>query len=214
MSKPTEKTQSPRQELLNACTHAIAIPLGIVGFSYMWYDAKDLNQNTYLGLALYTFSFLLLFTSSTLYHWVRDLKTKKKLRVLDHISIYFLIAGTYSPIMLSVLEESKGWFIFYLVWGIALAGTLLKLFFTGKFEKISLGLYLLMGWLVVIDIQNLIALASFKTLLYLSLGGFFYTLGAFFYANPKINNNHVIWHIFVLIAAIFHFLMVAEIIII
>lgn len=212
MSELSEKTQSPKQEILNALSHAIAIPLGIVGFGYLWFQSKELEELAVLGLALYTFSFLLLFSASTFYHWVKKPKTKKKLRILDHISIYFLIAGTYSPIMLIVLKDSKGWFIFSLVWGIALVGTLLKLFFTGKFEKISLALYLLMGWLVVIDIQNLIELSSYKTLLFLSFGGVFYTIGAFFYANYKIANNHVIWHIFVLIAAIFHFLMVAQLI--
>lgn len=213
MSKPVEKTQSPRQEVLNTISHAIAVPLGVAGFVYLWIHSTITEFHAQLGLTLYAVSFVLLFSASSMYHYIKNPHLKKKFRVLDHISIYYLIAGTYSPVVLIVLEESKGWFIFGLVWSVAFVGTLLKLFFTGKFEKLSLVLYLLMGWLIVIDIQNLIELASYHTLLYLSLGGLFYTIGAFFYANHKIRNNHVIWHIFVLIAAMFHFFMIAELVI-
>lgn len=212
MAKPSERTQSPREEFFNTLTHAMAIPFGVFGFIYLWNHNVENRFNAHLGILLYGFSFIVLFTASSLYHLVKKPALKKKFRILDHISIYYLIAGTYSPVMLLVLEESKGWFIFILVWSIALIGTLLKLFFTGKFEKISLGLYLVMGWLVVIDFNNLMEKASTTTLTYLGLGGLFYSIGAFFYANHKIKFNHVIWHIFVLIAAIFHFFMVANII--
>jgi hemolysin III len=212
MPKPTERTQTPREELLNSFSHAIAIPFGIFGFIYLWTNTLITSSIAYLGIALYGVSFILLFSASALYHIVKNPTLKKKFRILDHISIYYLIAGTYSPVVLIVLEESKGWLIFILVWSIAFLGTLMKLFFTGKFEKSSLALYLIMGWLVVIDLPALIENTNAQTLVYFGLGGFFYTIGAFFYANHKIRLNHVIWHIFVLIAAIFHFFMVAEII--
>ncbi|GGE29868.1 PAQR family membrane homeostasis protein TrhA [Psychroflexus planctonicus] len=212
MSKPLEKTQSPKEELYNTISHAIAIPFGIFSMIYLWMNCVENRFIAYLGILLYGISFILLFTASTLYHVVKKPSLKKKFRILDHISIFLLIAGTYSPVVLIVLEESKGWLIFILVWSVALLGTLLKLFFTGKFEKISLILYMIMGWLVVIDFNNLIEKASAETLIYLGLGGLFYTIGAYFYANNKIPFNHVIWHIFVLVAALFHFFMVAEII--
>ena len=211
MPKPLQKTQSSTEELFNSLTHAIAIPFGIYGFIYLWTNTSITSSIAYLGITLYSLSFILLFSASASYHIVKNPSLKKKLRILDHISIYYLIAGTYTPVVLIVLEESKGWLIFSLVWSIALLGTLMKLFFTGKFEKISLALYLVMGWIVIIDINNLIEKASTTILLYLGLGGLFYTIGAYFYANHKIKSNHVIWHVFVLIAAVFHFIMIVKI---
>lgn len=160
------------------------------------------------SIIIYSISLILLFTASTVYHAVRNPKVKRKLRILDHISIYYLIAGTYTPVCLTVLLPSKGWLLFYLVWGIALFGTILKLFFTGKFETFSLVLYGVMGWLIVIDLPYLLEHMSATGLLYLSLGGAFYTIGILFYAIKKIPYNHLIWHLFVLGGAISHWLMV------
>jgi hemolysin III len=137
---------------------------------------------------------------------------KKKLRILDHISIYYLIAGTYTPVCLTVLLPSKGLLLFFLVWGIALFGTVLKLFFTGKFEVFSLVLYGVMGWLIIIDVPYLVEHLSGTGLLYLSLGGAFYTLGIVFYAIKRIPYNHLIWHFFVLGGAIAHWFLVRSLI--
>lgn len=211
MPKPTERTQTPREEFYNTLSHAIAIPLGVIGYVYLWANATERDFLTLLSIVLYGTSFIVLFSASTIYHFVKKPKLKKKMRIVDHISIYYLIAGTYSPVVLLLLKESKGMFIFILVWSIALIGTVVKLFFTGRFEKLSLALYLVMGWLILIDLPALIENANFTTLVWFGLGGFFYTLGAYFYANHKIRLNHVIWHIFVLLAATSHFLMIAEI---
>ncbi len=212
MSNSLDKMQTKEEEFYNTLSHAVAIPFGIYALQYLWFNNTEEYFASYLGILLYGLSFILLFTASSLYHIIKKPSLKKKFRVLDHISIYYLIAGTYSPVVLVVLKESRAWLLFSIVWGIALAGTLLKLFFTGRFEKLSLALYLIMGWLIVFDFYNLIENASTLTLTYLSVGGFFYTVGAFFYANHKIKYNHVIWHIFVLVAAIFHFFMVADVI--
>ena len=160
------------------------------------------------SILVYSISLVLLFTASTVYHAVQNPKVKRRLRILDHISIYYLIAGTYTPVCLTVLLPSKGWLLFYLVWGIALFGTILKLFFTGRFETFSLVLYGVMGWLIVIDLPYLLEHMSATGLLYLSLGGVFYTIGILFYAIKKIPYNHLIWHFFVLGGAISHWLMV------
>lgn len=212
MSKPIESTQTPQEERWNVLTHCLGIPLGFFIFYYLWQGVTEPEFLDYLSIALYAGSFIVLFSASTLYHWVKSSALKKKFRILDHISIYYLIAGTYSPVVLLLLEGSKGELIFTIVWSIAIGGTLLKLFFIGKFEKISLLLYLLMGWLIVIDLPYLWEVASFKTLLYLGIGGLLYTIGAFFYAQHKIRFNHVIWHIFVLLAAISHCLMVIDVV--
>ena len=129
------------------------------------------------------------------------------MRIFDHISIYYLIAGTYTPVCLFVLQGSKGTLLLYAVWGIALFGTLLKLFFIGRFEVFSLVLYGLMGWLVVIDLPYLSTVMGEPELFYLGLGGFFYTVGIAFYAIKKIPYNHFIWHVFVLGGACAHWYM-------
>ena len=173
---------------------------------------EDLKSVPYFfgSIIVYCISLVLLFTASTVYHAVQNPKLKKKLRIWDHISIYYLIAGTYTPVCLTVLLPSKGWLLFYLVWGTALFGTILKLFFTGKFEVFSLVLYGVMGWIIVIDLPYLIQHMSSEGLWYLALGGFFYTFGILFYAIKKIPYNHLIWHFFVLGGAISHWLMIIK----
>lgn len=164
-----------------------------------------------LPILIYSASLLLLFAASTGYHAARNPKVKKQLRILDHISIYYLIAGTYTPICTTILKDSKGALLLVLVWAIATFGTALKLFFTGKFEIFSLVLYGVMGWLVVIDLPFLKDNLSELELCYLGLGGFFYTLGIVFYAIKKIPYNHFIWHLFVLGGAMSHWLLIRSI---
>ena len=118
---------------------------------------KDTNKTEYsqLGLLIYGLSIIVLFTASACYHFVENEKLKHKFRILDHISIYLLIAGTYTPVLLISLWHSKGLYLLSTVWIIAFLGTIMKLFFTGKFEKLSLLLYLIMGWLIVLDFNAL-----------------------------------------------------------
>ena len=198
-----------KEEKLNAISHGIGIFLGIIGFYLLLkFDTQKTEYST-ISLVVYSISIILLFLASTLYHYVSTQSVKLKLRVLDHICIYYLIAGTYTPVALITLEEGNGWLIFYTIWGIAIAGTILKLFFTGKFEVLSLILYLFMGWLIVFDLQNLLSNTSKTGLYLLMLGGFFYTTGIFFYAFKRIPYNHLIWHFMVLGGAISHWLYIA-----
>jgi len=196
------------EEKWNARSHGIGIVLALGG-SFLLLNG-DLDGTPYLrsSVTVYCLSLVLLFSASTAYHSTENPKRKRKLRILDHISIYYLIAGTYTPVCLSLLQESKGWLLFYLVWGIALLGTLLKLFYTGRFEAFSLILYGVMGWLIVIDLPYLIENLSTKGLTYLALGGAFYTIGILFYALKKIPFNHLIWHIFVLGGAASHWMLI------
>ena len=196
------------EEKLNAYSHALGIVLAGIGGLLVF--KNDLESIPFMkgSIIAYTSSLLLLFTASTIYHAVQNPKLKRRLRVLDHISIYYLIAGTYTPVCLSVLLPSKGWLLFYLVWGIALFGTVLKIFFTGRFEAFSLVLYGVMGWLIVIDLSYLLEHMSSSQLIYLAAGGAFYTIGILFYAVKKIPYNHLIWHFFVLGGAITHWQLV------
>ncbi|MBO0592264.1 hemolysin III family protein [Cellulophaga sp. E16_2] len=197
-----------KEELLNTISHGIGVVLGLVGF-FLLLD-KNSNKSDYavLAISIYSFSIVLLYTASTLYHAVVLPNLKKKLRVIDHISIYFLIAGTYSPVALITLVNGNGWTLFAVVWSIALLGTILKLFFTGRFELISLLLYLVMGWLIVFDFQNLVDATSPLGINLLMIGGGFYTIGILFYAIRKIPYNHAIWHLFVLGGSISHWLFI------
>ena len=147
-------------------------------------------------------------TVSTIYHAVKNRIWKLRTRILDHINIYYLIAGTYTPVALITLINGNGWLMFGTVWGIAAVGNILKLFFTGKFEIISWLLYLAMGWLIVFDFQNLVDNTSENGIILLMLGGAFYTIGIIFYAVRRIPYNHFIWHLFVLCGAISHWFFI------
>jgi len=203
-----EKLSYKTEEKLNTISHGLGIVLGVFGLFFLL--AKNTQKTTYatLSILIYSFCFIVLFSASTLYHSVTNFKLKQKFRIIDHISIYLLIAGTYTPVALINLEAGNGWLIFYIVWTFALIGTILKIFFTGKFEVISLLLYLAMGWLIVLDFQNLLDNTSMLGIQLLFLGGAFYTLGIIFYAWKRIPYNHFIWHLFVLGGAISHWLFI------
>jgi hemolysin III len=196
------------EELWNTWTHALGILLGVIGAILMALKSQGMDSLSRISVWIYSISVIVLFTASTVYHAVADPRIKRKLRILDHISIYFLIAGTYSPVALITLREGSGWWLFGAVWGMALFGTVLKLFFTGRFEIFSLFLYLLMGWLIVIDLRNLLDQLTPTGKGLLMAGGAFYTVGILFYAIRKIPFNHMIWHFFVLAGALCHWLFI------
>ena len=199
--------QSKKEELLNAWSHGLGAVLGVVGLILLIINV-DTNKPWYLfSVIVYGFSIIILFTASSAYHAITNYDLKQKFRIVDHISIYLLIAGTYTPVLLIALPNSLGWPLFYAVWGIAFFGVILKLFFTGRFEIFSTLLYLVMGWLVVFDFTTLSELVDPNGILWLLSGGLFYTVGIVFYAIHKIPYNHVIWHFFVLGGAICHFMM-------
>jgi len=204
----TKKLSYRAEEELNAISHGLGIVFGLFGLFFLL--AQNTQKTTYatLSILIYSLCFIVLFAASTLYHSVSNFKLKQKFRVIDHISIYLLIAGTYTPVALINLESSNGWLIFYVVWAFAGVGAILKIFFTGKFEIISLLLYLAMGWLIVLDFQNLLDNTSTLGAQLLFLGGAFYTLGIIFYAWKRLPYNHFIWHLFVLGGAISHWLFI------
>tara|TARA_R100000935_G_scaffold1439_1_gene4448 strand:+ start:476 stop:1264 length:789 start_codon:yes stop_codon:yes gene_type:complete len=208
IAEMTMRTQTESEEKLNTITHGIGFLLSLIGFALLFvFKAYDTFQGL-LGVILYGISLSALYLASTLYHAAKSEKRKLLYRKLDHISIYLLIAGTYSPVVLIALEGSLGWTLFWLVWGIALVGTILKIFFTGRFEILSLLLYVLMGWLIVFDFEALKTSVSSEGLWLLMGGGMAYTGGIIFYVIDKIPYNHVIWHVFVLLGSILHYLFI------
>lgn len=202
------RLQTRREEQLNAATHGLGALLGVAGFILLL--IFNTNKTTYslFSVIVYGLSIIILFSASTLYHSVKSETKKHYFRIIDHISIYLLIAGTYTPVLLITLEQSKGWTLFWVVWGIALFGVILKLFFTGKFEIFSTSLYLFMGWLIAFDFGALLNLMPANGVIFLIVGGLAYTVGIVFYAIQRIPFNHVIWHLFVLAGAIFHYFMI------
>jgi hemolysin III len=199
--------QSRLEELLNTISHAIGALLGIAGLVILLVQRDEAPWSLF-SVLVYGISIIILFTASTLYHAARTEARKHYFRIVDHLSIYLLIAGTYTPVLLLLLPESKGWELFWVVWGIAAFGVVLKLFFTGRFEVFSTLLYLVMGWLIVFDFNALVSTMESGGLMLLMAGGIAYTVGIVFYAIRKIPFNHVIWHVFVLAGAICHYLMI------
>ena len=202
------RIQSPFEERLNAWSHGIGAALGIAGLVLLIVFLRDETPYGLFSVIVYGVSIIVLFLASTFYHAVKGDKRKHYFRIVDHISIYLLIAGTYTPVLLIMLPDSLGWLLFWVVWGIAAFGVILKLFFTGKFETFSTVLYLVMGWLIVFDFSTLADRLDTNGLYLLFAGGLLYTVGIVFYAIEKIPYNHVIWHLFVLGGAICHFFMV------
>src|SRR6056297_89504 len=203
-----EYSKLPKEEKYNVISHALGALLGIVGLVFLLVANTQNSGIAVFGILLYSFSLIALFVASTIYHAVSRSPLKERLRKVDHISIYFLIAGTYSPVALILLATTSGCLLFSTVWSIAAIGTILKLFFTGRFEYVSLGLYALMGWLIIFDMENLKAVTSDAGLQLLFIGGIFYTVGIVFYVVKKIPYNHFIWHLFVLAGAFCHWLFI------
>jgi len=196
------------EEKLNAWSHGIGVGLGIAGLVLMLLGVDQSNPFGLFSVIVYGISIILLFLASTCYHAMSTSKHKHFFRVADHISIYLLIAGTYTPLLLISIPNGLGWILFWVVWGIAIFGLVLKLFFTGKFERFSTFLYLAMGWLAIIPYDELNKALDAKALTLLFGGGVAYTVGVLFYAIERIPYNHFIWHLFVLGGASCHFFMV------
>ena len=202
------RLQTKVEEQLNTYTHGIGAVLSIIGLIILIINYNPEQKWSLFSVLVYGISMIILFTSSMLYHAVLDLKRKHVFRIFDHISIYLLIAGTYTPVVLLLLSDSLGWQLFWIVWSIALLGIVLKLFFTGRFSAFSILLYVFMGWVIILDLDYLINTMPSRGLWLMSAGGLFYTVGIIFYAIHRIPFNHVIWHVFVLAGAICHFFMI------
>lgn len=199
------RLQSSREEWFNTVTHAIGAILGLIALPFLVLASKENSILAIISFLIFGVSVILMFTASSVYHAIKDEDKKKLWRKIDHVSIFVLIAGTYTPITLLLLQSGSGWLIFGIVWSIAIFGAVLKLFFTGRYKAISLALYLIMGWIIVFDFKNLWNLTSKQGMFLIFLGGAFYTLGTLFYSIKKMPYQHVIWHVFVLLGCASHY---------
>ncbi|NLP57034.1 hemolysin III family protein [Lutibacter sp. B1] len=199
----------PTEEKMNVISHAIGLVLSVAALVLLVvYSSLYGTAWHIVSFSIYGVSLIVLYSASTFYHYSKKPKLRARLNIFDHAAIYVLIAGTYTPFTLVVLKGWVGWTIFGVSWGIAITGIILKLFYTGKYDKISTIAYVLMGWLIIFAIKPLIDNLPFEGLLWLFSGGIFYTVGAILYSINKIKYNHAIFHIFVLLGSFSHFIAV------
>lgn len=195
-----------KEETINAVTHGAGAVLGAAGLAVLVVLAALRGDAWHVvSCAIYGATLVLLFTSSTLYHSFRGPRVKHVFRVIDHSSIYLLIAGTYTPFLLVSLRGGWGWSLFGVVWGLALAGIAFQVFFVDRFRLAQTLIYLGMGWLVVVATRPLLTRVPLGGLLWLLAGGLFYSLGAVFYLWKKLPYHHGIWHLFVLAGSLCHY---------
>ena len=209
----SERVESTAEKKLNYITHGIGLILSIVGFYYLLTRTYYLESPDKLfSSVVYGLSLIIMYCSSTLYHYFIDTRFSSALQKMDHISIYLLIAGSYTPGLILKLQYSLGMEIFFIIWFTTLIGTIHKIFFFKYYKKISLLIYLVMGWLIVIDFGAIMESFSNYSILLMVSGGMFYTIGTIFYAQDKLRYNHVIWHLFVMAGSACHFFMISSII--
>lgn len=209
MSESLNHLYPKKEENLNIISHGLGLLLSAIAFPFLVVKSLDFSGFWKpVSFIIYGLSLLILYAASTFYHAAKNPKKRRKLNIFDHAAIYVLIAGSYSPFCLVALDSSLGWYMFVFVWIFALIGIILKLFFTGRFDKISTAMYLLMGWQVMFFIKPLMKSLTEDGLHYLIAGGVFYTVGAILYSIKKLPYNHAIFHLFVLLGSISHFLAI------
>jgi hemolysin III len=203
------KFYSPLEERINILSHASGLLLSMVAIVLLLVRASNYGNAWHiLSVAIFGASLIALYAASTTYHSATRPELRARLRVIDHATIYILIAGTYTPFTLITLSGPVGWTIFSISWGLAVSGIVLKLFFTGRFNLVSTLMYIFMGWIIVFAVKPLVASLPAEGLYWLIAGGLSYTIGAIVYSIKKVPLNHAIFHLFVLGGSVCHFVAV------
>lgn len=204
-----DKLYSIGEEIAHASTHGLGIVLSIIGLTVLVARATLYGDAIHIvAVSVFGATMVLMYTASTLYHSIPLPRAKRVLRVIDHSLIYFLIAGTYTPFTLITLNGPWGWSLFTFTWGLALAGVGFKIFATGRFEKLSLAIYLGMGWCAVAAIKPLWHNLEAGGIALMVAGGVIYSGGVAFYTWERLRYHHAIWHLFVLGGTVLHFFAV------
>ena len=208
-----ERKESLLEKKLNFITHGIGLVLSIIGLFYL-VEKSILYPKSFnlISSLVYGISLILMYSSSTIYHYYIDSKYSRVLQKIDHISIYLLIAGSYTPGLLLKLKYSLGFEILIIIWLLAFIGIIHKIFFFNYLKKASLIIYLFMGWLIVIDFNAVLESFSSNSIFFMVIGGLLYTVGTVFYSLDKLKYNHVIWHLFVLGGSACHYILIMQII--
>jgi len=206
-----QKSFSLHEMIANSATHALGIGLSIAGLIVLIVQAVRLGDPWYLGgVIVYGISLILLYLASTAYHSTPKLKGNALLQRLDHAAIFILIAGTYTPFLLTKLRGPMGWITFGLVWGLTLVTLVAKLVLTEKFAKPPVWLYVVMGWFALLVFPQAMRGINTDSLISLVVGGVFYTSGILFYKWRTLPFSHAIWHLFVIGGSASHFLSVIQ----
>ena len=200
------------EEIFNAITHGIGAALAIAAIVLLPIFAHK-DALTITSVTIYASTLFVLYIISTMYHSLGITKAKKVFRILDHCSIFLLIAGTYTPICLTIMRGALGWTLFGIVWGTAVVGIVLNSIDVKRFSKVSLVCYLGMGWCVVAAFRPLLQKITMSELALLISGGLSYTVGAIIYViGKKIKYMHSLWHMFVLAGSILHFFFIFNVV--
>ena len=211
-SAPVEthlKNYSAGEEIANSVTHGVGILLAIAALGILIACASIYGNAWHIvSVSVYGATLVLLYTASTLYHSIQHPRRKRILQGLDHAAIYILIAGTYTPFTLVNLRGPWGWSLFGVIWVAAILGVVCRLMLPRRLRAVSLGVYIGMGWAVVVAIKPLIASVASGGVVLLILGGLAYTAGILFYGWEKLKYHHAVWHVFVLAGSILHFFAV------
>lgn len=208
MSK-TSLPLRPHEETVNALTHGLGAALSLVALIYgMLWSTRATWSAAWFGELVFAASLLLLYSASTVYHAVQHAQHKKRLRMIDHMSIYVLIAGSYTPFLTSAIPGKLGTIMLWVIWGLAISGLVFKATLGFRFPKISLLFYIAMGWMVVVIYDAFILHVPTESVQLVALGGLFYTGGTFFFVSKKIPYAHAWWHICVLAGSGSHYMAV------
>jgi len=204
-----DRNQTRNEELANGISHILGVFFCLIAMPFLiimvckQYDLIKIWSVFVFGIGM-----LLVYSFSTLYHLVQKVKTKRLLNIADHISIYFLIAGTYSPLMVIYLNKENALVFLGIMWSIVLLGTFFKIFFIGRFKFISVVLYVLMGWMIIFVIRPLWGVMPLSVFLWILAGGLSYTIGVYFFVKGNKKYYHTIWHFWVLFGTIFHYVSI------
>jgi hemolysin III len=202
--------QTRNEELLNGISHGIAFLAAVVSTPFLIIHALQIGTPGFVvGASIFCMTMALLYLASTIYHLLTQGKAKRVFRILDHSSIFLLIAGTYTPFTLGVFSGVLGWSFFGIIWGMATVGITLKIAAKTRHPVFSLAFYLLMGWIIIFAVKPLVELVPPLGITWLVAGGVCYTVGAIFYAlDSKIHYGHFIWHLFVMAGTVCHYFAV------
>ena len=196
------------EEIANAVTHGLGAVASLAAGAVLITLASLAGDVwSIVGASIFVASLVMLYTASTLYHAIPWARAKARLRVFDHCAIYVLIAGTYTPFLLGPLRGPWGWSLFGVIWTLAVAGVVFKLFYTGRFKLVTTLVYLLMGWLVIVAVRPMMSSLPPSSLAWLVAGGLSYTAGTVFYLSKR-SYAHAVWHLFVLGGSVCHFVAV------
>lgn len=204
-----DRVYSFGEHLADAVTHGLGVLLSIIGLVVLLVRAAQYGDIWHIvACSVFGATLVMMYSASTLYHSIPLPRARRVLRIIDHSLIYFLIAGTYTPFTLVTLHGPWGWSLFGFIWGLAIIGVGLKIFTTGRYEKISLGVYLMMGWCAIIAVKPLFNRLDTGGLILLAAGGLTYSGGVAFYVWERLRYHHAIWHLFVLAGSVLHWFTV------